>query len=149
VSQSLQTILLLILLFSLAACGTSTANLTFTATRHLNQNAENVSLPVIVRVYTLTSVDDFNDASFRELWHNDKAILGNTLISREEYTVNPNHHFTINVVHDASAKYLAIVALFRRPHGSQWRVVCDMPGRLVATVHDIPVILSGSTVSLK
>jgi type VI secretion system protein VasD len=149
VSNSLQTILFLILLFSLTACGTSTVNLTFAATRHLNQNAENVSLPVIVRVYTLTSADDFNDASFRELWHNDKAILGSTLIDREEYTVSPNHHFTINVAHDASAKYLAVVALFRRPHGSQWRVVCAMPGRLAASMHNITVILSGSAVSLK
>lgn len=142
-------LLFLCLLLLLTACGTSTVELNLIAQKHLNQDVRNNSLPVLIRVYTLTSDDEFTDATFRELWHNDKSVLGNTLIDREEYSLNPNSHLKISVSHDANAKFIAVVALFRRPRGSEWRVIRVMPGRVVASMRNITIILSGSTVQIK
>jgi type VI secretion system VasD/TssJ family lipoprotein len=134
--------------FVLAACSTSTAHLNLTATKHLNQDTANHSLPVVVRVYVLTNDEEFIDASFRELWRNDKAILGSTMLDREEYTLDPGGRLTIKVPYTVQAKYIAVVALFRHPHGSDWRVIHTMPGRLDASFTRLTITLNGSTLKL-
>jgi type VI secretion system protein VasD len=144
----LHKIFLFVIGLSLVACSTTTTQLTLNATKHLNQDTQNRSLPVVVRVYSLTNDEEFIDASFRELWRNDKAVLGSTLLDREEYTLDPGGRLTIKVTHTAQAKYIAVVALFRHPHGSEWRVIHPMPGRLGATFTRLTIILSGSTLKL-
>lgn len=145
----LHKIFLLVICLVLVACSTSTTQVTLSATKHLNQDAENRSLPVVVRVYSITNDEDFIDASFRELWRNDKAVLGSTMLDREEYTLDPGGHLNIKVTHTAQAKYIAVIALFRHPHNSEWRVIHAMPGRLGATFSRLTIILDGSTLKVR
>jgi len=140
--KSFNKIFILISCLLLAACSASTMQINLTSSKHLNLDTENNSLPVVVRVYVLTNDGAFLDASFRELWRDDKAVLGNTMLDREEYTLAPNSHLTIKVTHTNQAKYFAVVGLFRHPHGSEWRVIHPMSGQLLSR---IKIALNGST----
>lgn len=111
----------------LTSCSISSINLDLTAKRHLNRDAYYDALPVVVRVYTLKNPESFSDATFRELWHDDKKILGDNLISRQEFTVVPGTTLHISLSKLSSAHYLGAVALFRHPLHNQWRVITPMP----------------------
>jgi type VI secretion system protein VasD len=109
----------------------------------------NHSLPVVVRVYTLSNADNFNDATFHALWRNPKLALGDTLINQQEYILTPNSQLTLTLPRDPSAKFIAAVALFRHPHGEQWRASRAMPSRLGAVFHTEILVLSGNSIAFK
>ncbi len=113
--------------FLLTSCSFSTVSLTVTAKQHLNHDAYYHALPVVVRVYALKNPETFSDATFRELWHNDKNILGENLLSRQEFTLVPGTTLHITLPKNSSAQYLGAVALFRHPVHNQWRAIIPMP----------------------
>ena len=47
------------------------------------------SLPVRLRIYQLSDLNQFKEATFRELWKMDQKILGDSLVSMKELTVTP------------------------------------------------------------
>lgn len=126
----------------LASCSFSTVSLTVTAKPRVNHDAYYHALPVVVRVYALKNPETFSDATFRELWHNDKAVLGDNLISRQEFTLIPGSTVHISLSRNVSAQYLAAVALFRYPAHNQWRVIMPMPWCYAS------LTLSGNRISL-
>jgi type VI secretion system protein VasD len=138
-----------ILTATLTACGTSTVKLSMQADSHLNQDTSGRSLPVIVRVYTLTNDDNFLDATFRELWRDDKSVLGNTLIDREEYTLNPRSELKINIPRSDQAEYFAVIALFRHPEPNHWRVISKIPNSLTNKLSSTTIQLSKNRVRLE
>ncbi|HEV2613382.1 MAG TPA: type VI secretion system lipoprotein TssJ [Gammaproteobacteria bacterium] len=118
-----------VIIFScfLSSCSFSSIKLDITAQKHLNRDAYYGALPVVVRVYTLKNPEGFSDATFRELWHDDKKVLGENLVSRQEYTVVPGTTLHVSIPKQSSAQYLGAVALFRHPYHNQWRVITPMP----------------------
>jgi type VI secretion system protein VasD len=120
-------IVLGIFILFLTSCSLSTVHLDITAKKHLNRDAYYHALPVVVRVYTLKNSERFSDATFRELWHDDKKVLGDNLVSRQEFTVVPGTTLRVSLPKNASAQYLGAVALFRHPLHNQWRIITPMP----------------------
>ena len=120
-------VVILLLSFFLSSCSLSSIHLDITAKHHLNRDAYYGALPVVVRVYTLKNPESFSDATFRELWHNDKKTLGDNLVSRQEFTVVPGTTLHVTLPKNSSAQYLGAVALFRHPLHNQWRVITPMP----------------------
>ena len=126
----------------LSSCSFSTVSITLVAKQHLNHDAYYHALPVVVRVYALKNPDAFSDATFRELWHNDKTLLGNNIVSRQEFTVTPGSTLHITLSKNTAAQYLGAVALFRHPVHNQWRVISPMPLWFTS------LTLSGNRISL-
>lgn len=125
----------------LSSCSFSTVHLDITAKHQLNRDAYYRALPVVVRVYTLKNSERFSDATFRELWRDDKKVLGDNLVSRQEFTVVPGTTLHVSLPQKSSAQYLGAVALFRHPIHNQWRVITPMP------FWASTLVLSGNSIS--
>ncbi|MBS0358661.1 MAG: type VI secretion system lipoprotein TssJ, partial [Proteobacteria bacterium] len=75
------------------------------------------------------SENAFARASFRQLWKQDKATLGKSVIWRKEFIVTPHKPITLKLKNSKKAKYVAVVAIFRQPQGKTWRDISEInPG---------------------
>ncbi|WP_242065874.1 type VI secretion system lipoprotein TssJ [Moritella sp. F3] len=109
------------ILLSLTACSSTDVRLNLSASADLNSNNHNESLPVIVRVYQLTDVKTFRNATFDQLWKADELILGSDLVDKKELVVKPSSNFDYEFVQADGAKYIAMFALFRNGDKNSWR----------------------------
>lgn len=139
--------LVLLLSILLVACSSPAIHVQFTSSSFINPDFKNRALPVLIRIYQLSQSDAFNEGTFHQLWRNDEQILGSTLIKRQELMVNPNSTTTIKLIPDKNAHYIGVIALYRNPKHSQWRLIKEMPGSIAAVFSHIYVKISGNTLS--
>jgi type VI secretion system VasD/TssJ family lipoprotein len=82
--------------------------------------------PVQLRIYELKSDLSLRNASFEEIWHSDKSVLGGDLISAQEHTLFPDKAQRVNLKRNPAVGSIAFVALFREPQGKDWYVTYDV-----------------------
>jgi len=131
----------------ISACSSTQVNLAVTATDNLNLNQFDEALPVVLRIYQLSDIQSFKDASFKELWKNDKSVLGNSLITVEERTVNPADKLKINFEQAENAKYVAVFALFRDRKSSKWRVYHALDSGTMQLSTSLDIMLTSNAVT--
>ena len=131
----------------LDSCANPTITMQLTATSQINPDIRNRALPVLIRVYQLSQADSFNNATFRQLWLNDDQILGATLIKRQEIIVNPGNATTLQIVPENNAHFIGIIALYRNPKHSQWRLIHIMPGKIAAVMSAIHITISDKMIA--
>jgi type VI secretion system protein VasD len=102
----------------------------------VNPGIRATALPVVVKLYQLSDDDLFRQASFRELWQQDKVVLGNTLLATKSVTLLPDNQKDLRIARHPQAQYFAAVALFRQPDGQQWRVIQPITGRVQLALVD-------------
>lgn len=115
-----------ILLVGLLAGCTSAMYVNFNADHQLNPNQQHRALPVQVNIYQLSDKDAFQQATFRELWQQDKQALGSSLISKRQVIIKPGDTTKVKITRDKNCHYIGIVALFRKPDGDSWRVIYEV-----------------------
>lgn len=108
---------------TLTACSSPTLVVRLKANLYLNPDIANQSLPVQVVVYQLRDPQTFSQATFNELWHDDKNTLGASLISRREINVIPGSSNQIIINRDHDAVYVGIMAIYRNPRVGHWRLI--------------------------
>lgn len=146
------SLLLLVLLVS--ACGSSAPppptkiTATLTASEQINPNALGQPSPLVVRVYELKNLDQFNAADFFTLYDNDQQALAQTLVARRELSVKPGE--TVKVEGAASGseatKFLGIFAAYREGQAATWKT----SALIVASAVNLPLfMLDVNSVSLK
>ena len=134
----------------------------------LNPNAQGDPSPVFLRIYQLSERAAFDDADFWALADDDQAVLGSSLLSRDEIEICPveglpgpesaraecppgSRNLELDLI--ADARYLAVMGEFfnlQDPRGD-WRAVAQIPEeRLMGLLGpgEFVVELLGSTVSL-
>ncbi|MCV6611435.1 MAG: type VI secretion system lipoprotein TssJ [Amphritea sp.] len=74
--------------------------------------------PTVVRVYQLRKEVDFNEASFFDLYDQDKMLLAADLLSREELIIAPGTVVNRQLLVDAEARFVAIMAAFQDTNNS-------------------------------
>jgi type VI secretion system protein VasD len=111
---------------SAAECRRQAVSLTLAASEQVNANAGARGLPVAVRVYQLQSDAKLRNATFEEVWQDDKIVLRNDLLALDEQTAYPGQtvHFKLEL--SPKATVIAAVALFREPKGKDWFVTFDL-----------------------
>jgi type VI secretion system protein VasD len=97
------------------------------AAHRLNPDEQGQALPTMVHIYQLTSATKLEGADFERLYRNAKETLGGELLRSEEVTLSPGETLKRRVERDPAAKFIAVVPLFRRPAGSTWRAVTELP----------------------
>lgn len=97
------------------------------ASRLINPGERGEALPVLVRLYQLKATSKFQEATVDELLDRDKEVLGAELVDMSEVTVNPGDRLQPAVTRNRDARFLAAVALFRKPSGGTWRVIAKLP----------------------
>jgi type VI secretion system protein VasD len=83
--------------------------------------------PVQVRIYQLKTDTLLQNASFNDIWKNDKDTLKDDLVKVEEFSVFPDARQEIKFERDPSALIIAGVALFRAPKGRSWYTTFELP----------------------
>ena len=143
----IKTFALILLLFLIRACTFSAVKMQFTASSHINPDIKNRALPVLIRVYQLSQADIFNHATFQQLWLNDDQALGSSLIKRQEIILNPKSTAIVNIIPDENAHYIGVIALYRNPKQSQWRIIQAMPSKIAAMMSSIHVVVAGNKIT--
>ncbi len=133
---------------SLFSCTATQVKLDVSATDNLNLNTFDEALPVVLKIYQLSDVQGFKNATFEELWKTDKSVLANSLITVEEITVNPSEELRINFDQAKEAKYVAVFALFRNRSDDNWRVYHELDTGTVQLSTSLDVLLTSNAIKL-
>lgn len=108
--------------FLLGGCSTAAVVLDIQADQSLNQDQHGQNYSVLVRLYQLKSPEQFIKADYQLLLERNPAALGNSLLSLEEFIVEPGQTYHLEFRREDGAEYQGLVAFFRRVEGEQWRV---------------------------
>jgi len=98
----------------------------------LNHDSDQASLPVVLKVYQLKDEQPFKQANFEELWKKDKATLSGSLLSTQSYTIYPGKTERFQISRTKGARFLGVVATFRKPETDTWKAVSTIPGGMAA-----------------
>ncbi|MAD88289.1 MAG: type VI secretion system lipoprotein TssJ [Pseudoalteromonas sp.] len=139
-------ILLLTSIFTLSGCLTTKVNLDVTSSDNLNLNKFDEPLPVVLKVYQLTDIQAFNNATYEQLWKADKSVLANSLVTVEEKTINPSQITNISFEQSEQAKYIAMVALFRDIEGGKWRTSFELSNGYVKIPTSLDIALNKNSI---
>lgn len=96
------------------------------ASDRLNPGEGGESLATTLRLYQLKDVSKLQTASLEQILDNDRAVLGDDLVSVKEITLYPGEAATPSLGRREGALFLAAVAFFRHPAGLQWRVASKL-----------------------
>ncbi|MCG8393287.1 MAG: type VI secretion system lipoprotein TssJ [Pseudomonadales bacterium] len=120
----------------LSACGSPALKFGVSSTADINKNEFEEPLAVVVRVYQLKDKRRFENASFDELWKQDYQVLGNDLVMKEEFTMDPAYQRHLELPRHDQAEFLAVMAVYRKPENGSWRDVDEMPGNFITRRFD-------------
>lgn len=145
-----QTFILLISLF-LSACNSlpsTPLNVRVDAAENLNPDTSLVSLPVRLKVYQLSDVTLFKEATFRQLWKSDITTLSATLKDKKELTVNPGETLSIKMPRHPQAEFIAVVGVFRQHEDNGWKTIKPLPGNVGTFIKPITITAKGHAVEI-
>ncbi|MBZ9556816.1 MULTISPECIES: type VI secretion system lipoprotein TssJ [unclassified Modicisalibacter] len=91
----------------------------------VNPDVDGDPLSVVVRIYQLTERPPFATASPRQLWRDDEAALGDSLLSRRELTVLPGERAVDTAALAPRAQFVGVAAFFRNTVSGAWHVLFD------------------------
>lgn len=137
--------LLSVLLVLIGCTPRSTLSIQLKAQPELNTAVSGESLPVMVRLYQLSSIEPFQQANFHGLWKKESQVLGDSLIQKKEIQISPDEQKSIKWKQQDLAHYLGVMAIFRDPkghHKTQTSIHQRIPGwpsqhQLVLSGHDV------------
>ena len=108
-------------------CKLQVVNMAILASPRINTTDQGDARPVQLRIYQLTTDVRLNNASFTQVWKDDKGILKDDLIKSEELSIYPDTRTDIRFERDEKALVIAAVALFREPKGRSWFMTMELP----------------------
>jgi type VI secretion system protein VasD len=109
------------------ACTQQIVGMTVIASPKINPSETGAARPVQVRLYQLKTDTRILNASFEQIWKEDKATLQDDLVKVEEFPVYPFTRAEVKFERDSSALFLVAVALFRNPRGRTWWTEFELP----------------------
>lgn len=119
------------------------------ANQRLNTNINHDSLPVRLKLFQLNDKTAFQEATFRQLWKEDKVILGDSLLAKKVFTLSPGSKMRISLTRAANAQYLGVVAIFRRPNLEYWRDLKPLPNPAISMLKPLHIVLSNNKVAFQ
>jgi type VI secretion system protein VasD len=131
-------ILGVLLILLLSGCASSQMKVQIRSALDLNRSETHRALPVLVKLYQLREKDRFEQATFREIWKDDAAVLGDNMITQREITVAPGASTNIALKRSKEARYIGLTAIFRDPVRGRWRLV----KRLARNIPYMPVVMT-------
>ena len=135
---------LLATLAALSACATTptTSHLTLTAARDLNPGPGGGANPVQVRIYLLKNPEKFTNTDYFQLADKEQSVLGEDLISREEYTLRPGETRIVDQPIKPGERFIGITAAYRNIDHSTWRAIAPSNAVKKATLGADRLVLS-------
>ena len=115
--------------------GIGLANIHLRPANMMNVDDNGNPLPTIVRIYQLKSKYKMEKADFKTIWRNDKETLDDDLLEKQEITVYPGKNRKIAIEKKENARYIAIVAIFRKPdtETNQWKQIIEFESWIIGS----------------
>lgn len=114
----------------------SVAIIELKTTKTINPDIRGQASPLTVRVYELTSSNQFKKSGFFEVYDSEQSALGTELISRQEFIVTPEQVLRKTVVLSPETKYIGVVAAYSDIDNAQWRAISPvLPGEVLYNVN--------------
>ena len=108
-------------------CPPQTVTVEILAGEGVNPDLDGQPRPVVVRLYQLKSDTKLFNASFDDIWQNEKATLADDLIKSEEVQLYPATRSDVTFERKPELHHVAAVALFKNPKGRSWFTSLDLP----------------------
>jgi type VI secretion system protein VasD len=124
------------LLAFLAGCGgapppppppPTAVEITFVAAGDANPDAAGRGTPVAVRYYQLNATGAFNAADYFQLHDKEAAILGPSLLERQDIALLPGSSQKVAFESKPGASVLGVVVSYRNIDQAQWRADAPIP----------------------
>jgi type VI secretion system protein VasD len=115
------------------------------AAPNLNPNVNGRPSPVVVRLYELKSVAQFQSADFLSLFEKDQSLLGADVAVREEFVLSPGESKSVKRDIGGDSKFVAVMAAFRDLERAKWRASVPLD---LTRDNTLAVRLEASTVQL-
>lgn len=101
--------------------------------------------PLVLRLYQLNGETAFANASFRQLWEEDEATLGPTMLGKAEIMLSPGGVERISANLIEGTTLVAVVVGFRDFENAKWRAMVGLQGekkfKLKAELKTLSVVL--------
>ncbi len=110
-----------------SGCTLQVVGMTVIASPKINQEVDGSARPVQVRIYQLKTDTRLLNASFDQVWKEDKATLQDDLVKVDEFPVYPDTRTEARFERDPAALFVVAVALFREPKGRNWWTEFELP----------------------
>lgn len=107
-------------------CPVLAPKLEITASARVNATTAGEGRPVQLRVYQLKHDAALQNATFEEIWQEDRSVLEGDLVGVVQLTAYPGKTEVVELEPDKSANKLGVVALFREPQGKDWFVTYEL-----------------------
>ena len=110
-----------------------------------NPDASGRPSPIVIRVYQLRTDAAFTNADFAALYADDQKVLGQELISRNEFMLAPMERQTLDITVAGDTRFVGAVAAFRDIRNAQWRSVVPAPREgLTVSIERARVVLTAA-----
>lgn len=110
-----------------AAPQPATLELASIAAADLNPDSSGRASPLVVRLYALRSLTEFEKADFFSLYEKDEQILAADLVKREELVLKPGATTTVPQEFAPDVQFIAVLGAFRDIERSTWRASVAVP----------------------
>jgi type VI secretion system protein VasD len=109
------------------SCTLQVVGMTIIASPKINPEDDGSPRPVQLRLYQLKTDNRLLNASFDQIWKEDKATLQDDLVKVEEFPVYPDTRTEVKFERSPDALFVVGVALFRTPKGRNWWTEFELP----------------------
>jgi len=109
------------------SCTLQIVGMTIIASPKINPEEDGSPRPVQLRLYQLKTDNRLLNASFEQVWKDDKGTLADDLVKVDEFPVYPDTRTEVKFERDPAALFVVGVALFRNPKGHTWWTEFELP----------------------
>jgi type VI secretion system protein VasD len=109
------------------SCTLQIVGMTIIASPKINPEEDGSPRPVQLRLYQLKTDTRLLNASFEQVWKDDKGTLQDDLMKVDEFPVYPDTRTEVKFERDPAALFVVGVALFRNPKGHTWWTEFELP----------------------
>ncbi|EDT05537.1 conserved hypothetical protein [Burkholderia ambifaria IOP40-10] len=134
--RSIPTVATLACALALSACASSgepkpkepiRLDMRVNARPDVNPDDRGRAAPIVVRIYELKNGGAFNAADFFTLQTQDKTVLADDVVKRDELQLRPGEHQTLVRRPDPATTTIGVIAAYRDLPNAVWRAVYTMP----------------------
>jgi len=117
--------------------------LDITSNNTLNPDESGRPSPVVLRIYELKDITNFQSKDFFQIYDNDEEALGDSLIKKDELNFRPGESTFIEREFNPDAAYIGVFVAFRDVDEAHWRAFYKLrqsrTNKLKIDLHDIKV----------
>jgi type VI secretion system protein VasD len=122
---------------ALAACASGppkpvVAKAQISVSADVNPDSSGRPSPIVIRVFQLRGDAEFNGAEFFALYDKEKETLGASLISREEYVLQPGEQKMLELPLSRETRFVGAIAAYRNLQTARWRAISVAPEKTLA-----------------